>query len=405
MQEIKRKFTVPPKWIVGILLFLMIVACSSYTLFMHFFTTDDLILKKDLTCNFREEVYVEKFISKLNGELLNNYLIDTNEVGTKVIEFQYKNRYGLVVKKKVDIEVLDVTPPTVVVQSPYTIEKGSIAKLEDTIFCADDYDDNVECKIIGTYDLNKEGKYQLKIEATDHSNNSTSEEFTLNVVSKLENKKNTNTKQEYTSFKSVYQKYKTKDTKIGLDLSKWQEEVDFSKLKEQEVSFVMLKIGGQKEIGGEFIVDPRFYENLEKAKENEIEVGVYFYSYATSIKEAQKQAKWIVQKLKNNSLDLPIAFDWENWSTYSTFHMSFHTLNKVADAFLKEVERNGYESILYSSKYYLETIWYPENYSVWLAYYTKNNDYEGEYQLWQVCSDGKIDGINGYVDIDILYMN
>ena len=78
----------------------------------------------------------------------------------------------------------------------------------------------------------------------------------------------------------------------------------------------------------------------------------------------------------------------------------------MATAFLEEVERNGYVGMLYSSKYYLENIWYREEYdNIWLAYYTKNNDYDGKYLLWQVCNDGKIDGIDGYVDIDILYQS
>ena len=61
--------------------------------------------------------------------------------------------------------------------------------------------------------------------------------------------------------------------------------------------------------------------------------------------------------------------------------------------------------MLYSSKYYLETIWDAKDYTNWLAYYTKNNDYQGDYAMWQVCSDGKIDGIDGYVDIDVMYLS
>lgn len=367
--------------------------------------TEDIILRKDLSCHFREKVQVSEFIQKLDGELLNDYLVDTNEVGLKKIEVSYKNHYGLVMRKKFTIEVIDVTPPTVIVANPYIVEKGSIEKLENTIFCADDFDDNVICEITGEYDLQKVGNYDLKIMATDASANRTSKEFTLQVIEEIKGKKsNENKTPSITKFASIYKKYKNDNTMIGLDISKWQQEVDFSKLKEEGVEFVMLKLGGQSEIGGEITIDPKFYENIEKALENELQVGIYFYSYAKSEKEVQKQAKWVVQKLKGYPITLPIAFDWENWNQYTTFHISFHTLNKIAGSFLKEIEKNGYDGMLYSSKYYLETIWYASDYTNWIAYYTNDFDYEGEYVMWQVCNDGKIAGIDGYVDIDVMYL-
>lgn len=392
------------KLILGIVLLIVLIIII-LKLLTHFTNKEDVILKKDLTCNFREEVYVMDFVSKLNGEVLKNELIDTTTVGKKKVSLTYRNRYGLNVSKKFEIEIKDVTPPTVVVSNPYIVEKGSIQNLTDTIFCADDYDDKVTCSIVGKYDLEKIGKYDLKMIATDHSGNSTTKEFTLNVIEKSEKETmDNNRKKEYTSFESIYKKYKKANTEIGLDISKWQQDVDFTKLKEEGVTFVMLKIGGQTKIGGEFTIDPKFYENIEKALENDLQVGVYFYSYATSEKEARKQVKWIIEKLGDYQITLPIVFDWENWATYTKFHLSFYTLNKIANAFMEEVERYGYTSMLYSSKYYLETIWYESDYTNWLAYYTNNNDYEGKYLMWQVCNDGKIDGIDGYVDIDVMYL-
>lgn len=365
---------------------------------------EDVLLQKDLTCNFREQVYATDFIRKLRGTVIDNPLVDTSVVGKKKISFSYRNRYGFIVSKRFEIEIKDVIAPVIVVSDPYTIEKGSISNLMDTIFCADDYDDNVTCRILGIYNLDTVGTYHLKVVATDYSNNTTMKDFTLNVVDQIKEDHSikNNTNNHYTNFESVYKKYKQEDTLVGLDLSKWQEEVNFDKLEEQGVEFVMLKVGGQKKIGGEMIIDPKFYSNIQEAEAHNMKVGVYFYSYAKSELEAKKQVKWIISKIKNYDLDLPIVFDWENWTTYTTFHISFHTLNKIANTFMREVEKNGYDSMLYSSKYYLETIWYPEDYTTWLAYYTENNDYQGEYLMWQLCSDGKIEGIDGYVDIDIL---
>ena len=64
----------------------------------------------------------------------------------------------------------------------------------------------------------------------------------------------------------------------------------------------------------------------------------------------------------------------------------------------------GYEGMLYSSKNYLEDIWLDTTYPVWLAHYTSQTNYEGDYTYWQICNNGRVDGINGYVDINIRYL-
>ena len=72
----------------------------------------------------------------------------------------------------------------------------------------------------------------------------------------------------------------------------------------------------------------------------------------------------------------------------------------MAETFLKTIEKAGYEGMLYSSKYYLENIWFPTKYDIWLAHYTQQTDYKN-YRFWQICNDGTVDGIKGAVDIDI----
>ena len=127
-------------------------------------------------------VYVMDFVFKLNGEVVDNYQIDTSEVGKKKVSLSYRNRYGFVVRKSFEIEVKDVTAPIVVVDNPYIVEKDSLTDIMDNIFCADDYDDKVTCNIVGKYDLSKVGKYDLKIIAIDQSENITTREFSLHVI-------------------------------------------------------------------------------------------------------------------------------------------------------------------------------------------------------------------------------
>ena len=378
------------------------------SLFYFFLNTKDILLKTDLSCNFREEVYLKDFIYKLDGTLKNNYKIDTRKVGTQTVRAIYQDKHGFYKTKKFNIEVHDVTPQTILVNSEYTVTKGYDKRLEDEILCADDYDDNVKCNITGSYNLDEVGIYPLTITATDKYNNTKTVDFNLNVIDERNTEENstvTPEEEQYTAYDEVYKKYKTENTLIGIDVSKWQKDIDFDKLEQQNVEFIFIKIAGQREIDGEITLDPKFKENIEEANKRNIKVGLYFYSYAKTPNEAKKQAQYIVKKIKKYKVELPIAFDWENWTEYNSFNLSFNSLNNIAAAFIEEIEKNGYESLLYTSEYYLDTIWFAQDYNnVWVAKYG-DLEYRDNYKLWQLCSDGKIDGIDAYIDIDVMYLN
>ena len=188
-----------------------------------------------------------------------------------------------------------------------------------------------------------------------------------------------------------------------MDISEWQGVVDFNKLKEAGVEFVFLRVGGTKGITGDYFLDSKFEDNIKKANEAGMPVGIYFYSYANSKEKAIKDAKWILEQIKDYKIDLPIAFDWENWSFYNEFNLSFFGLTDMANAFLDTFKDAGYQGLTYSSKTYLENIWQKTDYPVWLAHYAKSTSYKGEFEFWQICSNGRVDGINGDVDINIRY--
>ena len=75
----------------------------------------------------------------------------------------------------------------------------------------------------------------------------------------------------------------------------------------------------------------------------------------------------------------------------------------MADEFIKEVNKKGYKGLLYGSKNYLEKIWLSNSHDTWLAHYASSTNYQGKYSYWQITDTGKVDGINGTVDIDIYY--
>ena len=188
-------------------------------------------------------------------------------------------------------------------------------------------------------------------------------------------------------------------------MSKWQGNIDFKKVKESGAEFVYIRIGVQNGFDGELIVDPYFKNNLKNAKENNLKVGVYFFSYAKSKEDIEKQTKWIIEVLNNEKLDLEVVFDWENWSYFNLLNLSFIDLNEMNTLFEEKMNEAGYKTMLYGSKNYLEKVWDTIDKEVWLAHYTSKTNYNGKYKLWQICDNGKINGINGYVDIDIMYNN
>ena len=250
------------------------------------------------------------------------------------------------------------------------------------------------------------GSYPLSISAVDNSSNTTTKQFTLNVIEEVKNiNNNSNLVESFVDYQDIYKKYKNDDTLVGVDISKWQGEVDFQKLKESGVEFVILKIAGQQKLGGEIVMDPMFKDNIENAQAEGLKIGLYFYSYARNQKEARKQADYIIKNIKNYNIELPIAFDWENWELYNSFNLSFNSLNNVAKEFISRLEDKGYKTSLYSSQYYLENIWFAEDYdNIWVANYG-NLTYQGKYSMWQLCSNGRVDGIDAYVDINVMYLD
>ena len=351
------------------------------------------------------KVKVSDFITNINGTIVDDYYIDTKKLGEKNVAFEYINDENIKLKKSYKINIVDTTAPLVRLGSSYTINVDSNVDLTKKILCGDIYDSHPKCEIIGDYDMTKIGKYPLIFKATDINGNITEKNFDLNVVKPSTS---TNTKTTTTLFSDVVSKYKNENTEIGLDISEWQDYPDFNKLKEAGVEFIFLRVGGTKYKTGEYFLDASFKYNIEKANEVGIPVGVYFYSYAKNKEQAMNDAKWIYEQIKDYNVELGVAFDWENWSFYNDFNLSFYELTEMAESHLEYFKDKGYEALLYSSKGYLEDIWQETDFPVWMAHYTNNvepSSYKGKYKYWQACSDGKIDGINGNVDINIKYKN
>ena len=209
------------------------------------------------------DVYLNDVIDNIKGvEILsNNELIDTNTLGKKELEVRYKidkKEYAY----KFNIEVVDSNPPIVFSGTNKTVEVGYDKNICDLISYGDEYDGNINCEVEGTYDLNKVGTYKLIYHLSDSSQNKKDVNVTLNVKQKekSDNKPSTPTKRIVTEFKDVYDKHKNDNTEIGIDVSKWQEDIDYEKVKNAGASFVMMRIGYQGQSTRE-IYDDEYYAN------------------------------------------------------------------------------------------------------------------------------------------------
>lgn len=391
------------------IILLIIISLGAYSLYKYYRVKNAIkIVKQGITeTEVYSEIKLKDIIEDINGKLISNPKIDTTKIGKKKIKFEYITDENIKVPYTLYLNVVDKTPPIISMYNNYSVDVGTNKEeLEQSFFCGDNYDNNPKCELLGEFNLNEAGTYEVTFQGTDSSNNISKKKFNLNVKEKTKkstNNTNSNNTQTYTDYNEIIKEYKTDNTRIGIDVSHWQGDIDFNKLKNNGVEFAYIRVGRGDGIGKNFVLDTKFEQNIKGFNNVGIPVGIYFYSYANSPQDAIKEAKWVMSKIKKYKVDLEIVFDWENWSFYQEFDLSFYKLTKTAEAFISTVEKEGYQGMLYSSKNYLENIWYPTKSNIWLAHYTKKTNYEGNYKVWQICEDGVIDGINGVVDIDIMY--
>jgi GH25 family lysozyme M1 (1,4-beta-N-acetylmuramidase) len=351
------------------------------------------------------DVRINDFIEEINGDIIDNKKIDTTKIGKQKIEFEYINEDKITVPYSYTLEVVDETKPKICRLSSITVEKGDKEFYKD-MFCGDNYDNKPKCSIEGEYDINTPGEYTVTFKAEDTSGNISTQRLTIHVKEKIKGNSYYNddsSSDNAYKFSDALKDHKDKKVKVGIDVSKWQGDIDYAKVKKAGVEFAMIKIGGQQGIDGKIIMDPKFKENIKGFNNQKIPVGVYFFSHAKSKEEALKQAKWVVKKVKKYDIDLPIVFDWENWDSYQHYGINFNKLNSIANEYLSYIKSKEYTPMLYGSKSYLETIWDTEDKNIWMAHYTKETNYAGPYKMWQICDNGKVSGIKGYVDIDLMY--
>lgn len=186
--------------------------------------------------------------------------------------------------------------------------------------------------------------------------------------------------------------------KIGIDVSEWQGDIDWKKVK---TDFVIIRAGYGRELSQK---DKKFERNYEGAKSAGIPCGAYWYSYAVSEEEARREAAVCIDVLKGKKFEYPVYYDVEEKNTLA---LGREKVSEIISAFCSELEKAGYFVGLYMSANPLTnytTDFIKNRYAVWVAHYgVSKPSYSGKYGIWQKSSTGKIDGINGNIDINECY--
>ena len=189
----------------------------------------------------------------------------------------------------------------------------------------------------------------------------------------------------------------------GIDVSEFQGSIDWAKVKKDGVEFAILKLGNIYDYDSNY-KDSKFDTNYKNAKAQGIKVGAYIYNYCNTVDTFKKGIEWALEKLDNKKLDLPIYLDMEDKDIQGE---TKETLTEQCNEFAKYVKNKGFQAGVYANLNWLENELNPGDFdkdiSVWVAQYYTQCQYEGDYDIWQYTSDGKVNGISGRVDMNYLY--
>ena len=334
-------------------------------------------------------------------------------IGEHTYTLEYKHK----VKKylcDVKYNVIDsVSPIFINVPSKKTfyVNEADEESLTKKVSYADNYDTKPELRIEGKVDFGEVGKYKIQYIVMDQSGNETVKDAVIEIKERQEEKIQEPTeeeekpKEDFISIEEQIENYKTSNTMIGIDISKWQGEVDFEKVKNTGVEFVILRMGVMKNKDTPLTIDNTFETNYKNAKEAGLKVGVYIYSESNTIDKAVENAEFVIENLKGDKIDFPVCFDWECWAYFNELEINLYKLNEMYDAFSNKLKDAGYDTMLYASENYLNNTWLDlKDYTIWAAKYSsKKPSISRDYILWQNTDKGRVDGIEGNVDFDIYY--
>lgn len=214
-------------------------------------------------------------------------------------------------------------------------------------------------------------------------------------------------------FKYYYDNSGLQKSKLGIDVSYAQKEIDWQKVKSAGIDFAIIRLGYRGYETGNLHTDEFFEVNVSNAINAGIEVGVYFFSQAVSVSEAREEAEYVLTRIKDKNITYPVVFDWEviTEAPARTDSITSDVLSECALEFCSVIESAGFKPMIYASlnllrsrydKYNIDMI---SKYDLWLAEYKDHPDYPYDFKMWQYTNEGKIDGIDFATDLNMYFEN
>ncbi len=197
---------------------------------------------------------------------------------------------------------------------------------------------------------------------------------------------------------------------LGIDVSRYQKDIDFNQVKSAGIEFVMIRVGARGYQTGQISLDEYFAQNMTRARDAGLDIGVYFYSQAVNEAEALEEANLVIEACKDYKLTYPVAFDMEfidnDISRVESLSKDDRTL--IAGTFLNRIVEAGYKPMIYGDKEWLVKridIKKLPVASVWLADESDMPDYPYQFSMWQYSTDGNVYGVSTPVDMDICFID
>ncbi len=200
----------------------------------------------------------------------------------------------------------------------------------------------------------------------------------------------------------------TAESLLGIDVSSFQKEIDWEKVKSAGIEFVMIRVGfrGYGETG--VLCEDKFAQkNYKGAKEAGLKIGGYFFSQATTEEEAVEEANYVLELTETWEMDMPFGFDWEcHTDQYRTAKVGPKTLTDCTKAFCQTLADQGKSVLIYSSpdQSPKELFWEEvSQYGLWLGEYDGELEDPNSVTMWQYTNQGKVPGIKGNADINLFF--
>ena len=197
---------------------------------------------------------------------------------------------------------------------------------------------------------------------------------------------------------------------VGADISKYQDYVDFVKLKKAGIQFVMIRVGARGYGSGQIVLDDYFTDNMKRASDAGLQIGVYFSSQAITVEEATEEAELVIEALEDYKISYPVAFDMSfvDNDTARIETLSKSEKTEITKTFLDRVAEEGYITMIYGDKEWLiKEIDMSKltAYDVWLCQIQDVPDYPYRFTMWQYSNAGSVDGIAGYTNLNVSFID